>query len=79
MAINVLGLVPAPLPPTNRALIAAIGNTHFQITISSTDEAAICTALRIDPNAAVTTLATDVALLQATVGLLLAHPQFHHR
>ena len=77
--INVVGLVPAPLPATNRALIAAIAGTHFQITISSGDEAAICTALRIDPNAAVTTLATDAVLLQGTVGLLLAHPQFHHR
>ena len=79
VAINVLTLVPAPLPPTNRALIAAIASNHFQIPISSSDEAAICTAVQVPPDAAVTTLATDVARLQGAVGLLLAHPQFHRR
>lgn len=79
VAINVLGLVPAPLPPTNRALVAAIANNNFQVTISSSDETAICTALSINPDAAVTTLATDATKLQTTVGLLLGHPQFHRR
>lgn len=79
VAVDVLSLLPAPLPATNRAVINAMAESTFQISISTSDQNAICTALRIAPDAAVTTLATDTALLAGAVGLLLAHPQFQHR
>jgi uncharacterized protein (DUF1800 family) len=79
VAVDVLSLLPSPLPGTNRDVINTMAESTFQISISTSDQNAICTALRIAPDAAVTTLATDAALVAAAVGLLLAHPQFQHR
>ncbi|MHB1140092.1 MAG: hypothetical protein ACYC2O_14135, partial [Microthrixaceae bacterium] len=79
VVVDPFALLPTPLPPTNRELLRSVAQQSFQIDITAGDEAAMCTALRVQPDAAVTTLATDAVLLQGAIGLLLAHPQFHHR
>ena len=79
VVVDPFALLPAPLPATNREVLRSMARRTFQIDLSSGDEQAMCTALRIQPDAAVTTLSTDAALLQGALGLLLAHPQFHHR
>jgi len=79
VVIDPFALLPSPLPATNRELLVAISERSFQIGLSTADQNAICTALRIQPDAAVTTFATDAGLLQGTIGLLLAHPQFQLR
>lgn len=79
VVVDPFALLPPQLPATNRELLWSIGERTFQISISAGDQNAMCTALRIQPDAAVTTLATDAVLLQATIGLMLAHPQFQYR
>jgi len=77
--VDAAALVPVPTPPTNAGLLSAMAESTFQITIGAGDVTAICTALRVPVDAASTTITTNATLLQAAVGLLLAHPQFQRR
>lgn len=79
VTVDLTALLPTPLPATARDLVVTLADQVFQFALSPTDADSVLTAVRISPNATSTTLTTNPANLQATFGLLLAHPGFQRR
>ncbi len=79
VTVDLASLLPAPLPATTRELVVAIADQVFQMAISTADADAILGGLTISPTAAATTITANSNNLQATFGLVCAHPTFQRR
>jgi uncharacterized protein (DUF1800 family) len=79
VVVDLTTLLPSPLPATVRDLIVALADSVFQFPLSPTDADLMATAITLTPTGAATTLSTNTAALQASVGLLISHPSFQRR
>jgi uncharacterized protein (DUF1800 family) len=79
VVVDLAGLLPSPLPATCRDLVVALADQVFQYPLGAADAERIVQSLGVDPAAPATTLTGTATHLQATVGLLLAHPSFQRR
>ena len=79
VVVDVMALVPSPLPATVRDVMIRIAAATFQFDLSSADADAIASAARLTPTGPAATLTGDLTLLQNVVGLLLSHPSFQRR
>jgi len=79
VVVDLNSLLPAPLPSTTRDLVVAVADQVFQFPLSPTDAGSILSALGVSQSAAATTLTGNPNNLQATFGLLCAHPGFQRR
>jgi len=79
VVVDVTALLPAPLPPTVRALTVAMADTVFQFRLPDLHADAIAAAARLDPAGPAPLLANDLTKLQNVVGLLMSHPEFQRR
>lgn len=79
VVVDLAALLPAPLPAGAQALVVAIADRVLQLPLSPTDASTILSALGVNPGAAATAVTSNTATLQATFGLLLAHPSFQRR
>ncbi len=79
VVVDLNALLPAPLPATTRDLVVALADQVFQYAISPTEAGSILSALGVSPTGAATVLTGNANNLQATFGLLCAHPSFQRR
>ncbi len=79
VTVDLNALLPSPLPTTTRDLVVAIADQVFQYPLSPADADSILMALTVVPTASATTLTSNSSNLQATFGLLAAHPAFQRR
>jgi uncharacterized protein (DUF1800 family) len=79
VVVDLATLLPSPLPASTRDLVVALADQVFQFPLSPTDAGSILTALGVSQAAAATTLTSNANNLQATFGLLCAHPGFQRR
>jgi uncharacterized protein (DUF1800 family) len=79
VVVDLNALLPAPLPATTRDLVVALADQVFQFPISPADAGSILSALGVNQTAVATTLTSNANNLQATFGLLCAHPSFQRR
>ena len=77
--VDLLSLMPNPLPATVNELIAWMAVSLGNYVISAQDIADMCTALGITGTAVATTVTTNAGRLSLTVGLVLSHPSFQRR
>jgi uncharacterized protein (DUF1800 family) len=79
VVVDVMALMPSPLPGTVRDLLISVAGTTFQFDLPAADADAIAAATRLSPTGPATGLTADLNLLQNAVGLLLSHPAFQRR
>ncbi len=79
VVVDLATLLPSPLPATTKDLVIALADQVFQYAISPTEAESILSALGVSRTAAATTLTSNASNLQATFGLLCAHPSFQIR
>jgi len=79
VVVDLASLLPSPLPATTKDLVIAVADQVFQFAISPTDAESILTALGVSRTAAANILTSNANNLQATFGLLCAHPSFQIR